>query len=120
MAQVHYAGLRSLDTAATIGRWSVPVSIDLREWDGEFVVRAQSTAQTYLLSPLAGEALKAIQGGAIYLDEIAERVLADVDPPSAATAALIATFADVAAETQSLLAVLTELGGLGLVRTDLS
>jgi hypothetical protein len=54
------------------------------------------------------------------VDEIAERVFADVGGPSAVTAALIATFADAAADTQSLLNVLTELEALGLVRTDLS
>ncbi|HWR87770.1 MAG TPA: hypothetical protein VN277_05060 [Acidiferrobacterales bacterium] len=120
MAQVHYAGLRSLDTAAELGRWSVPGLVDWREWDGEFVVRVDSTAQTYLLSALAGEALKAIRGGASYIDEIAARVFSDCMPPSAATAALVATFAEAASDTKSLLAVLSELETLGLAQADLA
>lgn len=120
MAQVHHAGLRPLDAAAEFGRWSVPGQLDWREWSGEFVVRLESTAQTYLLSALAGEALKAIRGGAGYIDEIAARVFADCPPPSAATAALAATFSDAPTDTQSLLAVLSELEALGLARANLT
>jgi hypothetical protein len=120
VAQVHHAGLRPLDAAADVGRWSVPGQIDWREWDGEFVVRVDSTAQTYLLSAVAGEALKAMRGGAAHLDEIAARVFADCAAPSAATAALVATFAESASDNQTLLAVLNELQLLGLVRADLA
>ena len=120
MAQVHDASLRQLDTQAEFGRWSLPGRVDWREWDGEFVVRVEAAAQTYLLSALAGEVLKAIRDGAGYIDEIAARVFSDCVPPSAATAALVATFADTAADTQSLLAVLNELETLGLARADLT
>lgn len=120
MAQVHHAGLRPLDSAAELGRWSVPGQIDWREWDGEFVVRVNSTAQTYVLSALAGEALKAMRGGAAHLDEIAAHVFSDCAAPSAATAALVATFAETASDTQILLAVLNDLQALGLVRADLA
>lgn len=120
MAQIHHAGLRPLDAATEFGRWSVPGQVDWREWGGEFVVRVESTAQTYLLSALAGEALKAIRGGAGYIDEIAARVFSDCVAPSAATAALVAIFADTATDTQSLLAVLGELQALGLARADLA
>lgn len=119
MAQVHHAGLRPLDAAAEFGRWSVPGLVDWREWDGEVVVRAESTAQTCLLSPLAGEVLRAIRGGASYLDEIAATVFADCGPASDATAALVATFADPASDNQSLFAVLNELKTLGLAQAEL-
>ena len=120
MAQVHYAGLRTVDAATEFGRWSVPGLIDWREWDAEMVVRLDSTAQTFLLSALAGEVLKAIHSGAGYVDEIAARVFSDCVPPSAATAELVATFADTASDIQSLLAVLTELEALGLARAELT
>jgi hypothetical protein len=120
VAQVHYDRLRPLSTAAEFGRWSVPGQVDLREWDGEFVVRTELTAQTYLLSALAGEALKAIRSGAIYLDQIAAQVYCDCVAPSAVTAALVDTFAESAVDTQSLLAVLSELEMLGLARADLT
>jgi hypothetical protein len=119
VAQVHHAGLRPLDAAVELGRWSVPGEIDWREWDGEFVVRVDSTAHTYLLSALAGEALKAMRGSAAHLDEIAAHVFSDCVPPSAATAALVATFAETASDTQILLAVLNDLQALGLVRAEL-
>lgn len=98
----------------------MPGQVDLRAWDGEFVVRADASAQTYLLSMLAGETLNAVRGGAVYLDEIAARVFSDCLPPSVATANLVATFAGVPTDTQSLLTVLTELESLGLVRMDLT
>ncbi len=118
MAQVHYAGLKPSDPAAEIGRWSVPGRVDMREWHGEFVVRVDSTAQTYLLSALAGEVLKAIRGGAGSIDEIATKVFSDCEPSNAATAALVATFAGRASDTNALPAVLSELQALGLVWTE--
>ena len=119
MAHVH-VGLRSPDTAAEFGRWSVPGQVDWRELDGDMVVRVEATAQTLLLSPLAGEVVKAMRSGACYVDEIAARVFADCVPPSAATATLVATFADTDADTASLLAVLAELESIGLARAELS
>ena len=120
MAQVHYAPLKRTDATAELGRWSVPGQVDLREWDGEFVVRVDSSAQTYLLSALAGEALKAMHGGAAYVDEIAARVFSGCEPDNPTTAALMATFAHSAADSKGLLAVLSELEALGLVRADLT
>lgn len=120
MAQVHNVSLKSRDSAAELGRWSVPGLVDWREWDGEFVVRTDTTGQTVLLSALAGEALMAIRSGAVYLDEIAARVFSDCVPPSAATARLVATFAVAESDTQRLFTVLTELEALGLARADLT
>lgn len=119
MAQVHYAALRPRDAVAELGRWSVAGCVDWREWDGEFVVRADSSAATYLLSALPGATLEAMRDGATYLDEIAARVFSGC-APSAATAALVATFAETSPDMQSLLAVLAELEALGLVRADLA
>ena len=120
MAQVHYAGLKRPDSAAEFGRWSVPGLVDLREWDGEFVVRVELTAQTYMLSALAGEALKAMLGGAAYVDEIAARVFSSCGPDNSATATLVATFADSMFDSKSLLTVLNELQALGLAQAGLS
>ncbi len=120
MAQVHHAGLRPRDAVAELGRWSVAGCVDWREWDGEFVVRADSSAATYLLSALPGATLEAMRDGATYLDEIAARVFSGCAPPSAATAALVATFAETSTDMQSLLAVLAELEALGLARADLA
>lgn len=120
MAQVHYAGLTPPGSAAEFGRWSVPSRVDLREWSGEFVVRVDSTAQTYLLSALAGEALKAMLSGAAHVDEIAAQVFSSCGPDNSTTAALVATFADSMIDSKSLLTVLTELQSLGLARADLS
>ena len=94
--------------------------LDWREWDGEFVVRADDTAATYLLSTLAGEAIKALRDGPLYVDEIAARMFHDSAPPSIATAALVATFAETASDTRSMLAALAELEVLGLARVDLA
>ena len=92
----------------------------MREWDGEFVVRVDSTAQTYLLSALAGEALRAMQGGATYVDEIAAQIFSGSMADNSATAALVATFADNAVDAKGLLAVLNELHALGLAQAELT
>jgi hypothetical protein len=117
VAQVHH-DLRSRDIASEFGRWSVPGRIDWREWDGEVVVRVEASGATYLLSTLAGETVKALQQGAMHADEIAARVFADGEPPGVATAALVAAFADPAADTRDMLAVLAELEKLGLAQAD--
>ena len=104
---------------AAIGRWSVPMRIDWREWDQEFVVRVDETARTYLLSAMAGQILQAMREGASYVDEIARRVFAQQRPFGAASAALAAAFAEPAADTEQVLAVLSELESLGLARVDL-
>lgn len=106
------------DAASEFTRWYLPAHVDLREWDDEFVVRVDSTGATYLLSALAGEALKAMKAGAIYGDDIATHVFAGVAPPSAATSALAAQFADRDADAQQVLHVLSELESLGIVRAD--
>lgn len=94
--------------------------MDWRYWDGEFVVRAGDSGATYLLSALAGETLKALRDRALYLDELAAHVFHDSAPPSAATAALVATFADSGDDAKSLLTVLQELEALGLARAELA
>ncbi len=119
MAQVHHV-LKPRDASAELGRWTLQGPLDWREWGDEFVVRVGSTGATYCLSALAGETLKALHSGAAYLDDIAVRVFHDAAPPSAATAALVATFADPAEDAKSLLAVLSELESLGLARAELT
>jgi len=119
VAQVHYV-LNRGDVGAELGRWSLQGRLDWREWDGEFVVRADDTAATHLLSSLAGEAIKALRNGPLYVDEIAARIFGDTAPRSAATAALIATFAETHSATRRLLAALAELEALGLARVDLA
>jgi hypothetical protein len=89
-------------------------------WDHEFVVRVDATGATYLLSALAGEILQAMKAGAVYADDIAARVFANCAPPSAATSALAARFADRDADAQQVLRVLDELEALGIARADRS
>lgn len=120
MAQVHYAGLTPTAPEAAFGRWSVPAQVDVREWDGEFVLRSALTAQTYHVTALAGEVIMAIRDGARYLDEIAAHVLPDAGRSNQAGAKLSAMFSDSAADMQGLLTVLTELESLGLATADLS
>lgn len=119
MAQIHHLELEPRDAVAELGRWSVPVRIDWRAWDGEFVVRVDDTATTYLLSRLAGQVLVAMREGATYADDIARRVFADGKHLSTASAVLVAAFAGTTADTQQVLAVLTELEALGLARVEL-
>lgn len=119
MAHVPHIELKEHDAVAAIGRWSVPVRIDWREWDNEFVVRVDETGRTYLLPAMAGQVLKTMREGASYVDEIARRVFAQQRPFSAASAALAAAFAEPAADTSQVLAVLNELESLGLARVDL-
>lgn len=118
MAKVHHVGLTPGRPTEKLTRWSLPVQLDWREWDGEFVVRSERSGATCLLSGLAGETLKALRGGAGYLDEIVARVLLNYAPPHAATAALMAQFADGDAAAQDVLSALQELTALGLVRAN--
>ena len=69
---------------------------------------------------LAGRTIKALRDGATHVEDIAAHVFDDSTPPSAATAALIASFADNQSDTQGLLGVLKELESLGLVRASLT
>lgn len=119
MAHVHHV-LKPRDAGVELARWSLLGRIDWREWDGEFVVRHDSNGATYLLSMLAGETLKALRDGAAHLDDIALRVFHGATQRSAATAALVASFADVNGDTQRLLSVLHELEDLGLVQASLT
>lgn len=119
MAQVHHV-LTPRDVSAELGRWSLEGLVDWREWDGEFVVRHDASAATYMLSTLAGETLKALRNGPAHVEEIAARVFDDAMQPSPATAALIASFADAQGDMQGLLDVLQELEDLGLVRATLT
>jgi hypothetical protein len=118
MAQVHHV-LTRRDLGSGLGRWFVHGRLDWREWDGEFVVRHDETAATYLLSALAGDTLEAMHEGASCLDEIAALVFQDSAPSNGATAALAAAFADPAEGEQRLLVVLAELERLGLARREL-
>jgi len=120
VAQFHHAELRPPDYVAEHGRWSLSGIFDWREWDGEFVVRVEGTASTYMLSTLTGETLMALRDGAAYVDEIATRVFEDCTAPNPATAALVARFAVACPETQSLLAALATLEALGLATAELT
>jgi len=118
VAKVHHVGLTPGRPTEEFARWSLPVQVDWREWDGEFVVRSERSGATCLLSALAGETLKALHGGAVYQHDIAARVLANYAPPHSATAALMAQFADGDAAALNVRSVLVELEALGLVRAD--
>ena len=119
MAQVHYAGAPR-NVSAEIGRWSLRGLLEWREWDSEVVVRADHLAATHLLTGLAGKTFRVLLEGAQYPDEIAAKVFKKSAPPSAATAALLATFSDPGDNAQELLAVLTEFETLGLARVELA
>jgi hypothetical protein len=120
MAKVHHVGLTPRDAASEFTRWRLPAQVDLKEWDDEFVVRVGSSGATYLLSALAGATLQAMQAGAVYADDIAARVFAGAAPPSAATRALAAQFADRDADAEQVLNVLGEFESLGIARADRS
>jgi hypothetical protein len=93
----------------------VPFHVDLRTWDGDFVARCDVNGATYLLSPLAGEALKALQAGAVFPEEIVGRLLDnDATPATRTTAALVSMFAGRDADIVRVLEVLTELEALGI------
>jgi hypothetical protein len=117
VARVRYASLSERDTSAQ--RWSISGQIDWREWDGEFVVRAHGSAITYLLSPLAGQVLKALRAGARQADDVARLVHTErMQSGSAAAATLAAAFAAPEADGPQVAAVLAELEALGVVRVD--
>ena len=118
MAQVLYESLNAPAPRAGQVRWSILGQVDWREWDGEFVLRAERSGITTLLAPWAGQVLKALRAGGCDADEIARRLHADRLQSGAASTALTAAFADPAADTQHVAAVLAELEALGLVRSD--
>lgn len=118
MAQVLYESLNKLGTSAERVRWSILGQVDWREWDGEFVVRAERSGITTLLAPWAGQVLKALRAGGCDADEIARRIYADRMQSGAASTALTATFADPSADAQHVAAVLAELEALGFVRSE--
>jgi hypothetical protein len=116
VAKVH-DGLTRNGTPAPVKRWSVPTHIDLREWDGEFVARCNASSATYLLSALAGESLRALQGGATSPDQVVARIFdAEVSPAAGTTTALASMFGGWDTENRRVLAVLQELEALGIAR----
>lgn len=115
MAHLHYV-LKPSNVGADLGRWSLQGCVDWHEWEGEFVVRSDSTAATHRLSCLAGETIKALSEGPAHIDELATRVRHALDRLNAATATLVATFTVSGSNTRKLLAVLADLEELGLVR----
>ena len=119
MAQVHYSR-RARNINAELGRWSLQGRLDWREWDGEFVVRADKSAETHLLPALAGETIKALRDGPAHVEDLAARVFKHPARLSAATADLVATFADPGADMQSLLVVLLDLESRGLAHAELT
>jgi hypothetical protein len=119
VARVPHIELKQRDAVAAIGRWSVPLRFDWREWDQECVVRVEDTATTYLLPAVAGQAMWAMRDGARYVDDIARRVFAHRRPLAAASASLAATFSEPVADNEHLVTVLTALQALGLARVDL-
>ena len=119
MAHVPHIEPKKRDAVAAIGRWTVPLRFDCREWDQECVVRVEDTATTYLLPAVAGQAMRAMRDGACYVDEIARRVFAQRRPLRPASAALAATFSEPVADSDHLRTVLTGLQSLGLARVDL-
>lgn len=118
MAKVHHVGLTSALATTEFARWRVPADVDMREWDEEFVVRVNSTGATYVLSSIAGEAIKAMRAGAVFADDITALILSNFDPPSAATLALSAQFSERDAPTKEVLDALRELEALGVARAE--
>ena len=119
MAQVHYVG-RARDSGVALCRWSLRTWLEMREWNGEFVVWAADTGVTHLLSTLAGDTIKALRSGPASVEDIAARIFNRNAPASAATAVLVATFAESNEDTQRLLGVLNELETLGLTQVALA
>lgn len=118
MAHVRYV-TKARNASAELGRWSLQGWLELREWDGEFVVRADNSAETHWLPTLAGETIKALRDGPAYVDDIAARVFKQIAHVSTATADLVATFADPGGDMQRLMAVLLDLESRGLARAEL-
>ena len=87
----------------------------------QYVTTARNiSAETHLLPALAGETIKALRDGPAHVDDIAARVFKQSARLSAATADLVATFADPGLETDRLLTVLLNLDSGGLARVDLA
>jgi hypothetical protein len=118
MASVHHV-LIPHDHQAELARWTLNGRLDLRQWDGEVVVRDDASGATYVVSALAGTTLKAMRRGASYLDEIAALASFDMEPRSDMTASLAAAFTLPGTPAGEVLAVLRQLEGLGLVRAEL-
>jgi hypothetical protein len=119
MASVHHV-LIPHDHQAELARWTLNGRLDLRQWDGEVVVRGDATGATYIVSALAGSTLKALHRGAFYLDEIAALASCEAHNRSDMTASLAATFTLPGTPAGEVLAVLRQLEGLGLVRAELA
>jgi hypothetical protein len=119
MASVHHV-LLPHDHRAELARWALNGRLDLREWDGEAVVRSDVTGATFIVSALAGSTLKALHRGASYLDEIAAIADSAGEPRSNATASLAAAFTLPGTPAGEVLAVLRQLEGLGLIRAELA
>lgn len=119
MAQVHY-DFRNPNSFAQPRRWSLTAPLELREWEGEFVVWAAGTGTTYLLSTLAGNTIKYLRDGPAAAADIVERMNKRQESTSRATAGLIAKFARSGGQTHVLLVVLDELEALGLVEVQLT
>jgi hypothetical protein len=115
MAQVHYAPLKAPDVGRASVRWTISGQIDWREWDGEFVARSEASGLTCVLSPLAGQVLRALRAGANRTDDIARRVFSDRTRSGSAAAALSTEFARPEADEPQVRAVLEELVELGFV-----
>ena len=115
MAQLHFV-LEPDNAGAAFGRWCLQGCVDWYGWEGEFVVRSDSTAATHRLSCLAGETIKALSEGPAHIDELAERMRHALGRPNAATASLVATFTVSGSDTRQLLEALTDLEELGLAR----
>jgi hypothetical protein len=80
-------------------------------------VRCNTSSTTYRLSPLAGEALKTLQAGAAFPEEIVARLFGHpAAPPNGTTAALVSMFAGRDAEVGRVLEVLSELEAFGIAR----
>jgi hypothetical protein len=118
MASVHYV-LAPHDARGEVAAWCPAGQLDVKEWDGEMVVRCGASGATYLLSALATRVLKALLQGASHVDDVTRRVT-EVASFSAATAELAALFAEQRADALEVVAALTELEALGLARSSVS
>jgi hypothetical protein len=81
-------------------------------------VRCNRSSATYQLSPLAGEALKALRAGAAHVEEIVTRVFDEhgTAPVRDTTASLVSMFAGREADVANVQEVLNELEALGIAR----
>lgn len=82
------------------------------------MVHSHGTGSTYLVAAPVGATLETMHQGTSYFGEIAAHVFAASMPLSAATVALVPTFAEANADVENQSVVLVDLEAFGLVRVE--